>query len=71
MRADMPRRRRLGIAAYAVASAAFVFLVLGQAIAVVGRVLAGSAHISVRVVTAALSIIVILTTVIRARSFTP
>ncbi len=71
MRAEMPRARRLGVAAYAVASAAFVLLVLVEAITVVGRVLAGSAHVSLRVVTATLSIIVILTTVIRGRSFTP
>jgi putative peptide zinc metalloprotease protein len=71
MRAEMPAVRRLVIAAYAIASFAFVLLVLGQAIAVVARVLAGSAHVSLRMVTATFSIIVILTTVIRARSFTP
>jgi hypothetical protein len=62
MREELPRARRLAIGAYAVASAAFVLLVFAQAIVIVVRVLGGSAPGSFRLVTATLSIIVIVAT---------
>jgi putative peptide zinc metalloprotease protein len=71
MRAGLPRGRRMVIAAYALASAAFVTMVLGRAVAVISRVCVGAAHFSIGTLIAALSIIVILLTMIRGRSFTP
>jgi putative peptide zinc metalloprotease protein len=71
MRAGLPRVRRIVIATYAVASTAFVTLVLGRAVTVIGRVCVGAAHFSIGTLIAALGIAVVLTTVIRGRSFTP
>jgi putative peptide zinc metalloprotease protein len=71
MRVRLPPVRRMAIAAYAVASVGFVALVLGRALTLIGQVFVGAGSVSISTVVAALSVIVILSTVFRGRSFTP
>jgi putative peptide zinc metalloprotease protein len=71
MRVEWPRIKYVIVIAYAVSSAGFVGLLLGRAITSVARVFVGAAPVSVGTVAAAITLVVIATTVIRGRSITP
>jgi putative peptide zinc metalloprotease protein len=71
MRARLSVVRRMAIAAYAVASAGFVLLVLGRALTLIGQVFIGAGSVSFGTVASALSIVVIAATIFRSRSFIP
>jgi len=58
----------LAVAAYGLASAAFMTLVFARSVTVIVRVVAGAGHFSISTVTAALSLMVILTTIVKRRS---
>jgi hypothetical protein len=71
MRITMPKARRLAITAYAVASVGFLALLLDHAVILIARMFIAGNHLSVRTVTAALSVIMMLTTLLKSRSSTP
>jgi hypothetical protein len=71
MRVEWPRIKCVVVVAYALASAAFIGLLLERAVTSVARVFVGAAHVSIGTVAAAITIVVIATTVIRGRSITP
>jgi hypothetical protein len=68
MRTRLPAVRRLAVAVYALASAAFMGLVLARAVSALSRVFLGAGHFSIRTVTAALSVVMILTMFVKRRS---
>jgi putative peptide zinc metalloprotease protein len=68
MRIRWPARRRVAVACYGLASAAFMALVLMRAVQVIGRTFAGPDQFSIRTVEAVLSCTVILTMVARRRN---
>jgi len=68
MRTRLPAVRRLAVAVYALASAAFMALVLARAVSALRRVFLGAGHFSIRTVTAALSVVMILTMFVKRRS---
>jgi putative peptide zinc metalloprotease protein len=70
MRLEWSRGKRFAIAAYGLASAAFMAYVLAQAVAVIGIDSVGTEHVPIRTVEAVLSVMVIVTTVARRRSLT-
>jgi putative peptide zinc metalloprotease protein len=70
MRLTLPKAHRLAIATYAVASFGFVAFLLEHAVMLVARVFVGGGQLSIRTVTAAISVIVILTTLAKGRSST-
>ena len=67
----MPKARRLAIIAYALASLGFLALVLDHAFILIARLFVAGDHLSIRTVTAALSVIMIFTTLLKSRSSTP
>ena len=67
----MPKARRLAIIAYALASLGFLALVLDHAVILIARLFVAGDHLSIRTVTAALSVIMIFTTLLKGRSSTP
>jgi hypothetical protein len=71
MHITMPKARRLAITAYAVASLGFLALLLDHAVMLIARMFVAGDHLSIRTVTAALSVIMIVTTLLNRRSSTP
>jgi hypothetical protein len=71
MHITMPKARRLAITAYAVASLGFFALLLDHAVMLIARMFVAGDHLSIRTVTAALSVIMIVTTLLKRRSSTP
>jgi len=70
MRLEWSCGKRFAIAAYGLASAAFMAYVLARAVAVIGADSVGTEQVSIRTVEAVLSVMVIVTTVARRRSLT-
>jgi putative peptide zinc metalloprotease protein len=71
MHLGLSRPKCVIVAGYALASAGFLALVVGRAVALLGRVFAGKARFSVATIVAAITIVVIATTTFRGRSVTP
>jgi hypothetical protein len=71
MHITMPKARRLAITAYALASLGFLMLLLDHAVILIARMFVAGDHLSIRTVTAALSVIMIFTTLLKSRSSTP
>ena len=68
MRRKFSRTRRIGVAAYGLASAAFLTIVLTRAVVAIGRAFAGTGRVSLHTVEAVLSVVIIVTMIPRRRS---
>jgi len=68
MRRGWSNRRRIAVAAYGLASAAFIAVVFTRAVVTIGRAVAGTGRISLHTVEAVFSLAIILTMVPRRRS---
>jgi hypothetical protein len=70
MRVQLTPGRRTAVAAYAVASVGFLVLLLGRALTLIGQVVIGAASVSFSTVIFTISIIVVLTPILRGRRVT-
>jgi putative peptide zinc metalloprotease protein len=61
-------KRRIGVAAYGLASCAFLTIVLTRAVVAIGRAFAGTGRVSLHTVEAVFSVVIILTMIPRRRS---
>jgi hypothetical protein len=71
MHITLPNRRRLAVGAYAISSLGFLAVVVYHAVMLIARALLGGTYLSLRTVIAALTVIVIATTIVKGRSFRP